>query len=1226
MTYHRLIKFFKFFQSHKKTSTKPTGKFSFEILTSSGNLIYVFDGNLNYTASPGNFPTVNLSLQSNVVSSITDYSLTFTPQNRLLPNSYIKLTFPTEIISGEKTGSFSCSLISANSEILIASCEYIFESNRQILFIRNAFKNGYNGNIALSMKLTKIINHSCAATSGSFTIESFSDENFIIDQRNKGITVTFTEGALINPKITPTSNIIWDTNIYEFNFSITHSLQKKSIIEIIFPGDIIINKSQDSQNYECELKLDNIAKTGFNCNLNSQVILITNFCEDGTELPTNTNFNIKIPEVQNKRNLKESDSFTINTYLTPGCKLDKNFQELKVKSTISLKIKSITVISESNLNGDTTSYEISITPGGKIITGDQIKFSIPVQLTSSSGASSILVLGNGVQVKTQICNKESNFFKIRIENDVVDGNIKFNILALKNHYSLKPYDKFEFSILDSTGDSLESFDNEANPIVLAQASNYLSNPKIESPDFSTIIISFSTFNRIPINGVIRIKLTPKLDNSGALFACEDLSAVNQKEDLSCLYSEEDSVISVENKFAENAAVEGESIKISLNNLKFNLPPAEDANNNNNQNSHITIDIETFEKIESLNQSTNKLETIFYSIDKAVGLELAMGCNTFCAKCLANGTTCTQCISSQYFLKDGVCRADCPDSNPFLFEDLSNLNNNTDTNNNKNTNNNKICLKTCPDGYFADLTEKKCIKCIAPCSECFSKTSCKNCIEGFLFYPAERSCSVRCPAGSTKTAIPETKGFVCVDCYESCLSCESSDYAKCTSCISTKILYNSSCIEPGDCPKGTVAFEGKCVFCDTKCEVCAQNPSKCLKCAAGYVLDEASSSCFKPAEQCATGYFLDNERKCSLCDKSNPQCLECEGEFACKKCKPGFSLEISKCVRTCSEGFFFDASSLECKRCSASCRTCALEAQKCTSCYEFSFLHEFKCDFACPDGYFKDGKNRVCKRCENTCKSCSDEVTGPNASESSLIPASSNTNCVQCVNGLYLLSGVCIFKCPSSYISDDPTRRCISSRLFNAQKKNILLEYKNKTKSLNQIYSFYFAYATFGILLLFYFYKLCDQKLFYFGACTGSISFIDLAIHIYICYLYFRDSYTLYFVILGGALCFRIILNNIFIFAYNIHTQKDTGHRYWTSYNQINHFISNIVILIEFKAIRLTYSRFLNGFSKSEFFDHKFSKYSRIHKLYRLFRLFDMLIVDVAVFLSGSLFLYNFDSY
>ncbi len=1162
--------------------------------------MYLFDESLTYTATPGNFSSADIILANSSISIMTDYTITFLSQSKYLKNSYLKITFPPEIVP-HNYSTFSCLLISTNGQTLFANCEIVSENSKTVLYIKNAFTFDYSTNSTWSLKLKNIFNHTCASSSSSFQIESFSEENFLIDSRSTNILANFTEGDLQNIKIDPSSTVANEINIYSFSFNNKNSLDKDSYIEIRFPSDISVNENINNNSYPCEMKINNIEILTFNCELKDQIIKIRNFTE--STLSENTLFLIKIPNVRNKRNLKESGLFYINTFFNPNCKLDKNYGILSVKSTISFKIKSIIVKQESNYNGDTTYYDITITPGGKIVTNDQVNFTIPSQIISSSGDSTILILGNAI-VKTQILNKVDNYFTIKIESNVID-TIKFKILEVKNHYSLKPLDNFDFKILDESNDVLETYDNINNPIILNQQSNKLLNAKIESPNPSSLILTFNTFNKIPLNGIIKIKINPKVDVSLSKINCEDLS-INKKENLLCDYEVFDSLIIVSNKFTENPATENEQIKFSLVNLKF---ISNDVNSNDsNSNTQIIVEIETFEKIIS---SSN--EESLFGIDKISNLELALGCNTFCAKCLSNGITCTQCVSSQYILKDGKCISDCPEANPLLFEDNNNLENPI----------NKTCVQRCPDGYYADMQEKKCIKCLLPCNDCESKTKCKNCMNGFLFYAINQTCNLKCPNRSVKSALPDNKGFICIDCKESCFTCDSTDISLCESCNSDRILYNKNCINPSDCPKSTIAYQGKCTYCEGNCYICSDNPKKCIKCLNGYNLDSDNFSCYKENEKCTFGYFLDNQKKCVLCDNRNPNCIECDGEFTCKKCNTGHSLEVNKCVKNCSEGFYFDINSLECKNCSNNCHTCSIESTNCTTCSNFSYLLDLKCVFNCPEGYFKDKKNMVCKKCKNTCALCSDEIDNIIINEeNNLISLNSmeDHKCTQCINGLYLLSGLCVLKCPSSFISDDPTKRCISSRIFNLQKKYIFLEYKKILNTINNLKRLFYVFITFLIMIFFYFVKYFEPKVFYFGVCSSLISLIDYGLHIYICYLYYFHSYSFYFLICSSALCFRIILNNIFILSFNIYVRNDISHRYWISYNNISHFFSNLFIFFDFKLIRLTYSRFLKNCNFS-LFDQIYTKYSRIHSIYRLFRLFDMFFVDFGILFNCSLFLY-----
>jgi len=1174
--------------------------------------MYVYDGSLSYSASPGIFQNVGIIMSNSTINNLSQYTLNFTPQNRLLNNSYLKITFPQEI-SLNFFGDFDCSLISSSSENISAKCQLVLENSKSMLYIRNAFPNGYSGNIALTTKINSLINFKCAIKSSSFQFESYSQDNFLIDIISQNISVQFTEGALKALGIFPSSVVSSEINTYKVSFTIYTSLNdKNSSIEITFPMDIVVNNNTDSINFPCQLIINKNSNNSFNCELKSNIIKISQFVTQTYAPVSGDTFDIFIPNVKNKRNLKQSGYFYINTFLDSNCKIDKNYIPLTVTNSISLNIKAISILPQSNLNGDITSYDITITPGSKIITNDQLKFSIPPEIISSSGDSSLLILGNSI-IKTQIINKLNNYYILKIENQVLD-KISFKILAMKNYYSLKPMGSFDFMFLDETNELLESYNNTANPIVINQVYNKLMNAKIESPNSSTIIISFNTSNIIPINGIIKIKIFPKLESSEAL-TCEDLSTNNQS-GLIINYSISDSIITITNKFSKKSATENEQIKLSFQNIKFSTSLSVE-NGNNYTNSKITVDIESFETVVTTNSNNYKI-TNYYTIDKVIGLQFSLGCNTYCEICLSNGNTCTQCISKQYILKDGICLANCPDSTPFLFEDINNV---------SNSSNNKVCLQSCPDGYYADTTQNKCQKCIQPCNQCFDKNSCKNCIEGFLFYASDKSCNINCPSKTIKSTQPQGNGYVCIECDSNCLTCESSDYSKCLSCPSNKILFNKKCISSNECPKGTVAFEGTCAYCEAKCEACVQEPNKCIKCVSGFELDQSKFSCYKPNEQCNSGYYIDNDKKCSLCSNSISNCIECDREFSCNKCGPGFSLEVNQCVKTCSEGFYFDIISLECKKCNSNCFTCSQAAEKCTSCRDFNFLFNFRCELTCPEGYFKDKNYKVCKKCESTCKSCTDDKNQLEANDLNFLSTNSetNTNCIQCVNGLYLLSGVCILKCPSSYVNDEPTMRCISKRIIDMQKKSLFLEFQKIIKIDINIQRFYFLYSALFITIIFALYKRYDLKLFYFGACTGLITLLDLGAHIFNCYLYFYNSYILYFAIAGAVLCFRILLNNIFLFSYNIHKNKDRGHIYWISYNNFNHFFTNFLIVLEYKLIRITYSRLFKN-CQIQFFNQKYTQYSRIHKLYELFRFFDMIIVDAGIILNCSLFMYFHTKY
>lgn len=148
----------------------------------------------------------------------------------------------------------------------------------------------------------------------------------------------------------------------------------------------------------------------------------------------------------------------------------------------------------------------------------------------------------------------------------------------------------------------------------------------------------------------------------------------------------------------------------------------------------------------------------------------------------------------------------------------------------------------------------------------------------------------------------------------------------------------------------------------------------------------------------------------------------------------------------------------------------------------------------------------------------------------------------------------------------------------------------------------------------------DRKLYYFGVSSGFISFIDLGTHFLTFYFYFVNSYTFYFLISGGILIFRMILNSLFLYSYNSKAKNDIEFTYWLTFNYWKDKLNNLLIIIDYKTIRLSYSRLLNYY-KMEIFDNKYRKYSHIHNIYICFRVFDLIIVDLGIYLNCILFLY-----
>lgn len=100
----------------------------------------------------------------------------------------------------------------------------------------------------------------------------------------------------------------------------------------------------------------------------------------------------------------------------------------------------------------------------------------------------------------------------------------------------------------------------------------------------------------------------------------------------------------------------------------------------------------------------------------------------------------------------------------------------------------------------------------------------------------------------------------------------------------------------------------------------------------------------------------------------------------------------------------------CYPCHYSCERCTGSSTSCTFCD--STAHRSLVSGSCPcnPNYYDDGRNEACLMCTTSCVSC----FGSNAGQ-----------CLKCMNGTYLLSGVCWNVCPDFYYPINSTWVCES---------------------------------------------------------------------------------------------------------------------------------------------------------------------------------------------------------
>ena len=390
------------------------------------------------------------------------------------------------------------------------------------------------------------------------------------------------------------------------------------------------------------------------------------------------------------------------------------------------------------------------------------------------------------------------------------------------------------------------------------------------------------------------------------------------------------------------------------------------------------------------------------------------CPIGCTSC--NTKECWTCADNYWLSQDKKC-LDCPSSCSVCKSG--------------------VC-HDCNQGYY--LSGTTCVKCISPCENCVSATSCLSCSSGYLL--TDRSTCVDCPQGCNNCLNSKCPDCVLAVNYERCcpIGCSSCDLNVCWTCFDDFWLTpGKQCVPcPSSCTK---CQRGVCLDCnpgfyivDTECQQCVRPCKECLaagfckSCIEGYLL-ASNGACMKcpdgcdgcPGSKCTSCALSEDFSRCCpsgclSCDKD--RCWTCKGNFylydgncidcpaGCSSCKDGVCLG-------CADGYFM--SSTTCIQCRAPCRTCYSET-KCLSCEEGQLLSDTETCVACPTACGNCSGNKCCIMavdnsgcCPTGCLNCNSQV------------------CLNCFAGYYQTgSGTCDI-CPDlcTECADDVCKGCVS---------------------------------------------------------------------------------------------------------------------------------------------------------------------------------------------------------
>ena len=206
---------------------------------------------------------------------------------------------------------------------------------------------------------------------------------------------------------------------------------------------------------------------------------------------------------------------------------------------------------------------------------------------------------------------------------------------------------------------------------------------------------------------------------------------------------------------------------------------------------------------------------FYSSTDSNNKNICAICESPCQNCTASGTSsCTSCIPDKY-LDGNTCVDTC------VSPKFNNSNNyECSTCGVSLVNYGNSCLATCPNGYYADISNV-CQPCnITDCEQCSltgGTVVCNTCKFSYYLTPTN-TCVSSCSSGLYPSTDANGKN-ICNTCKTACSECSSDTV--CTSCNSGNLFYSNDCIDP--CPNFAYLDANK--MCQKCSSVCASG-TKC----------------------------------------------------------------------------------------------------------------------------------------------------------------------------------------------------------------------------------------------------------------------------------------------------------------------------------------------------------------------------------------------------------------
>ncbi|CAD8135514.1 unnamed protein product [Paramecium octaurelia] len=531
------------------------------------------------------------------------------------------------------------------------------------------------------------------------------------------------------------------------------------------------------------------------------------------------------------------------------------------------------------------------------------------------------------------------------------------------------------------------------------------------------------------------------------------------------------------------------------------------------------------------------------------------CRNPCKQCTTTPDTCSECYPNTYLLRD-------------------------------------MCVTDCGDGYYKDSQQYQCQLCEDPCANCSNKTSCLSCKNDLYLFKS--TCVSKCEDGYYQ------QDKQCHSCLSICLTCV--DNISCVKCKDNLIQYNNQCLS--SCPTNLFEENKTCVGCRAPCLLCGTSPDNCLSCVSTTYLN-AQSQCVK---QCEEGYYG---------DQVSNKCLQCV--TPCKTCTS--STSCSSCVDQIPVLFFYNNScNTECPNnqvpengvcisCRQPCRSCKTTADTCYSCQSETYLSGNKCLGTCDDGYYADATTNECKLCISPCLTCSS--------------LTACITCLQSQVNKIFFDGNCISSCPTGYYESLGT--CILCTIDSSDEACNSTVQVLESIQTDKFIPMPCTILTLVFITTVIVARITKPETFIPGAVTSIGGLFEWGSQGVLLYLSYSEwgLFNLQNYIIMGALGINYLLNFIHLISSRCTIYNDPYFQQWLNSRNVNKItyalISFIGLITTFKINKIYFSRYFGFyFFKACIVDvQKFL-------IFNIISLVSIFLITLPVIVASAIILNNYD--